>query len=183
MSSGHGLTSRISDIKKETADFFRFVNPYLMLNSCSPLVRNKFSRTAGPHVVVDLSSFFETARHPAARLDGQRKIATSPPNSGSVWHPPFLRDIRWDFVTTAAIASLCQTPTESLWLVVADRLMTPPRFDSLIVSEFPPCSKSSVGGVSISCGGAVQGKPLEHFNRFTSDEAAQSIAIRLRNRP
>jgi hypothetical protein len=39
-------------------------------------------------------------------------------------------------VSSAAIASLCEDPTELLWLAVADRLMT--QIDSLIVSEFPP---------------------------------------------
>jgi hypothetical protein len=63
-------------------------------------------------------------------------------------HPPLLRHIRWEFVSTAAIASLCDDltffpPTESLWLAVADRLLHPPpppasEIDSLIVSEFPP---------------------------------------------
>jgi hypothetical protein len=61
-------------------------------------------------------------------------------------HPPLLRHIRWDFVSAAAIASLCEDltfcpPTESLWLSVADRLLhppPPPGFDSLIVSDFPP---------------------------------------------
>jgi hypothetical protein len=47
--------------------------------------------------------------------------------------PPLLRPIRWEFVSTAAIASLCEDsalchPTESLWLAVADGLACPPRF-------------------------------------------------------
>jgi hypothetical protein len=59
-------------------------------------------------------------------------------------HPPLLRYIRWEFVSAAAIASLCEvltlcSPTESLWLAVGDRLLHPPGWmDSLIVSEFPP---------------------------------------------
>jgi hypothetical protein len=58
-------------------------------------------------------------------------------------HPPLLRHIRWEFVSAIAIASLCEDltfcpPTESLWLAVADRLLRPPGFDSLIVSDFPP---------------------------------------------
>jgi hypothetical protein len=41
-------------------------------------------------------------------------------------HPPLLRHIRWEFMSAAAIASLCEDPalfhpTESLWLAVADR--------------------------------------------------------------
>jgi hypothetical protein len=45
-------------------------------------------------------------------------------------------------VSAAAITSLCEDltfcpPTESLWLAVADQLLHPPRFDSLIVSDFP----------------------------------------------
>jgi hypothetical protein len=55
-------------------------------------------------------------------------------------HPDLLRHIQWEFVSTAAIASLCEYLTESLWLAVADRVMhppPPPGFDSLIVSEFP----------------------------------------------
>jgi hypothetical protein len=59
-------------------------------------------------------------------------------------HPPLLHHIRWEFVSAAAIASLCEDPllcppTESLWLAVADRLLHPlGRLDSLIVSDFPP---------------------------------------------
>jgi hypothetical protein len=63
-------------------------------------------------------------------------------------HPPLLRHIRWEFVSAAAITSLCEDltfchPTESLWLSVADRLLHPPpppapEIDSLIVSDFPP---------------------------------------------
>jgi hypothetical protein len=62
-------------------------------------------------------------------------------------HPSLLRHIRWEFVSTAAIASPYEDPalfhpTESLWLAVADRLLPPPpppapEIDSLIVSEFP----------------------------------------------
>jgi hypothetical protein len=42
-------------------------------------------------------------------------------------HPPLLRHIRWELVSAAAIASLCEDtalfpPTESLGLAVADRL-------------------------------------------------------------
>jgi hypothetical protein len=60
-------------------------------------------------------------------------------------HPSLLRHIRWVFVSVAAIASLCDDltlfmPTESLWLVVADRLLHPSTTGvySLIVSDFPP---------------------------------------------
>jgi hypothetical protein len=59
-------------------------------------------------------------------------------------HPPFLHHIRWEFVSAAAIASLCRDitsfpPTESLWLAVTDRLLHPRGWiDSLIVSDFPP---------------------------------------------
>jgi hypothetical protein len=61
-------------------------------------------------------------------------------------HPPFLHHIRWEFVSAAAIASLCEDsvlcpPTESLWLAVVDRLLYPPPsgFGSLVVVvEFPP---------------------------------------------
>jgi hypothetical protein len=63
-------------------------------------------------------------------------------------HPPLLRHIQWEFVSSAAITSLCEDltfchPTESLWLAVADRLLQPPpppapEIDSLIVSDFPP---------------------------------------------
>jgi hypothetical protein len=63
-------------------------------------------------------------------------------------HPDVLRHIRWEFVSTPAIASHCEDPallhpTESLWLAAADRLSHPPppparAIDSLIVSEFPP---------------------------------------------
>jgi hypothetical protein len=59
-------------------------------------------------------------------------------------HPPLLHHIRWEFVSAAAITSLCENqmlfpPTESLWLAVGDRLLHPPGWmDSLIVSEFPP---------------------------------------------
>jgi hypothetical protein len=66
-------------------------------------------------------------------------------------HPPLLRHIRWEFVSAAAITSLCEgltlfPPTESLWLAVADRLLHPPpppapEIDSLIVSDFPPPSE------------------------------------------
>jgi hypothetical protein len=53
-------------------------------------------------------------------------------------HPDLLRHIQWEFVSTVAIASLCEYLTESLWLAVADRVMHLPRWlDSLIVSEFP----------------------------------------------
>jgi hypothetical protein len=42
-------------------------------------------------------------------------------------HPLLLCYIRWEFMSAAAIASLCEDPalfhpTESLWLAVADRL-------------------------------------------------------------
>jgi hypothetical protein len=45
-------------------------------------------------------------------------------------HPPFLCHIQWEFVSAAAIASLCEYPalfhsTESLWLGIGDRLMFP----------------------------------------------------------
>jgi hypothetical protein len=46
-------------------------------------------------------------------------------------------------VSSAAIASFCECLTESLWLVVVDRMMhsllppLPSGFDSLIVPEFP----------------------------------------------
>jgi hypothetical protein len=69
-------------------------------------------------------------------------------------HPSLLRHIQWRFVSTAAIASLCEDLTESLWLTVADRLVNPPHvpspvlpapsstppagWHSLILSEFPP---------------------------------------------
>jgi hypothetical protein len=63
-------------------------------------------------------------------------------------HPPLLRHIRWEFVSAAAIASLCEDralshPPESLWLTVSDRLahpLPPPAREiySLIVSEYPP---------------------------------------------
>jgi hypothetical protein len=61
-------------------------------------------------------------------------------------HPPLLRHIRWEFVSTAAITSLREDltlcpPAESLWLAVADQLLHPPparEIDSLIVSDFPP---------------------------------------------
>jgi hypothetical protein len=56
-------------------------------------------------------------------------------------HPLLLRPIQWEFESNAAISALCEDPTESLWLVVPDRLMTPPpliAFNSLIVSDFPP---------------------------------------------
>jgi hypothetical protein len=56
-------------------------------------------------------------------------------------HPPLLRHIRWEFVSTALITSFDEDSTESLWLTVADRLIAPPPspgLDSLIVSEFPP---------------------------------------------
>jgi hypothetical protein len=65
-----------------------------------------------------------------------------------VRHPAFRRHIRWEFVSAAAIVSLCEDPalshpTESLWLAAADQLVHPPppptwEIDSLIVSEFPP---------------------------------------------
>jgi hypothetical protein len=67
-------------------------------------------------------------------------------------HPLLLRHIRWEFVSAAAIASLCEDPalfhpTESLWLTIADRLAypSPPpsperEIDSLILSDFPPLS-------------------------------------------
>jgi hypothetical protein len=46
-------------------------------------------------------------------------------------HPPLLRHIRWEFVSAAAIASLCANltfcpPTESLWLAISDRLLHSP---------------------------------------------------------
>jgi hypothetical protein len=61
-------------------------------------------------------------------------------------HSPLLRHVLWEFVTTPAITSLCEdpvlfSPTESLWLAVADRLLLPLsalEIDSLIVSAFPP---------------------------------------------
>jgi hypothetical protein len=61
-------------------------------------------------------------------------------------HPPLLCHIRWEFVSSAAITSLCEDlmfchPTTSLWLAVGDRLLHPPpapEIDSLIVSDFPP---------------------------------------------
>jgi hypothetical protein len=62
-------------------------------------------------------------------------------------HPPLLRHIRWEFVSAAGITSLCEDltfcpPTESLWLVVADRLLDLRGwFDSLIVSGCPPPSE------------------------------------------
>jgi hypothetical protein len=66
----------------------------------------------------------------------------------TLWHPPLLRHIRWEFVSATVITYLCEDPalfhsTESLWLAVSDRLSHPPlpparQIDSLIVSEFPP---------------------------------------------
>jgi hypothetical protein len=53
-------------------------------------------------------------------------------------HSLLLRHIRWEFVSAAAIASLCEESTESLWLAVVDRLMNPSGLDSMIVSQFPP---------------------------------------------
>jgi hypothetical protein len=62
-------------------------------------------------------------------------------------HPPLLRHIRWEFVSPAAITSLCEdltlcSPTESLWQAAADQLLPLPpppipEIDSLIVDGFP----------------------------------------------
>jgi hypothetical protein len=74
-------------------------------------------------------------------------------------HPNLLRHIQWEFESTAAIASLCECLTESLWLAVADRVMHPPGFDFLIVSEFPSMSESSACSNGCYYGEAVATVP------------------------
>jgi hypothetical protein len=68
-------------------------------------------------------------------------------------HLPLLRHIRWEPVSSAAITSICEdlmlnSPAESLWLAIADRLTyhpppLTPETDSQILMNFLRYLKSS----------------------------------------
>jgi hypothetical protein len=95
----------------------------------------------------------------------------------SLGHLSLLRHIQWDFVSTAAITSLCKDPTESVWLVVSARAMTAPGFDSLIVSEFPPLFEEfRVKHFNLLWRGSRDGFTAQEFHR-RCDGHANTLTI------